>query len=155
MNPTAAPGSAPRMLPDVPLFSAEGGEIRLSDYRHRKHLVLLVFGTPAGDEGRCVPDSLAARRAEFADESAEVIVVFPASTPRSAAPMPFPVLEDRTGALHDELHGNGSRNTALLTVYVADRYGEVFRSLEIRAGDPFPTEEILAWLRFLERLCPE
>jgi hypothetical protein len=44
---------------------------------------------------------------------------------------------------------------SVLSVHVADRYGEVFRSLDVPAGDPFPAEEILAWLRFLERLCPE
>jgi hypothetical protein len=145
------------MLPDAPLYPADGVGIRLSDYRHRKHLVLLVFAAHAGEPGASVPGSLAARHKEFTDENAEVVVVFPASPPRSAlpGPYPFPVVEDRTGALSRELTGNGSRGAVVLSVHVADRYGELFRSLDIRAGDPFPAEEILSWLRFLERLCPE
>jgi hypothetical protein len=145
------------MLPDAPLYAADGVAVRLSGYRHRKHLVLLVFAAHDGEPGASVPGPLAARHKEFTDENAEVVAVFPASPPRSGlpGPFPFPVLEDRTGALSRLLPENDSREAAVLSVHIADRYGELFRSLDVPAGVPFPAEEILSWLRFLERLCPE
>ena len=157
MDPAAAGGSASRMLPDAPFYAADGVAVRLSGYRHRKHLVLLVFAAPAGEPGASVPGSLALRHMEFAEENAEVIAVFPASLPRSSlpGPFPFPVLEDRTGAFSRERPGDGSRGACILSVHVADRYGEIFRSIDVPAGDPFPVEAILSWLQFLERLCPE
>jgi hypothetical protein len=43
-----------------------------------------------------------------------------------------------------------------LALYVTDPYGEVFAAWRTLAGDASPTaQEILDWLEFINRQCPE
>ena len=146
-----------RMLPDVSMTVADGRVFATGDYRHRKHLVLILFPEPPGAAGIPHLSSLSSRYEEFTMENAEILAVLPAFPPGSSARggHPFPVFEDREGTLRDALSGKPAAGMSCPTVYVADRYGEIFRSLEVPGGDPFPLEEVLSWLRFLERLCPE
>jgi len=159
---TGIPGGQPaaRMLPDVAMTATDGRVVTLGDYRHRKHLVLILFPDPPGTSGIPLLRSLFSRYAEFLEENAEILAVFPAvplPPPDPAFPglCPFPVLEDRDGALSVALPEQRVTGIPRTTVYVADRYGEIFRCFDFAGGDPFPLEEVLAWLRFLERLCPE
>jgi len=149
--------AAARMLPDVALTASDGRVVTPVDYRHRRHLVLILLPDTPATSGIPPLPSLSERYAEFADENAEVLAVFPALPPDSSIPdrYPFPVLEDRGGTLSGALSEQGASGTPCITVYVADRYGEIFRSLDVAEGNPFPLEEVLSWLRFLERLCPE
>ena len=149
--------SVARMLPDVTMTAGDGRVVNPGDYRHRKHLVLILLPDPPVASGTPVLPSLSARYAEFAGENAEVLAVFPAFPPDSPAPdrYPFPVLEDRDGTLSNALSERRVPGIPRSTVYVADRYGEIFRSFDVAVGDPLPLEELLSWIRFLERLCPE
>jgi peroxiredoxin len=148
------------MLPDVAMTATDGRVVSLGDYRHRKHLVVILFPDPPVTSGIPLLRSLSSRYAEFQEENAEILAVFPAvppSPPDPAVPdlCPFPVLEDRDGALSVALPEQRVTGIPRTTVYVADRYGEIFRSFDVAGGNPFPIGEILSWLRFLERLCPE
>ncbi|HEX9191489.1 MAG TPA: redoxin domain-containing protein [Candidatus Deferrimicrobiaceae bacterium] len=146
-----------RMLPDVTMTARDGRVVNPGDYRHRKHLVLVLLPDTPVPSGATVLQSLSARYAEFVLENAEVLAVLPAFPPDSPPPdrYPFPVLEDRDGALSGALSEQRAPGIPRPTVYVADRYGEIFRSFCVTAGKPFPLEELLSCIRFLERLCPE
>lgn len=148
---------AARMLPDVTMTATDGRIVTLGDYRHRKHLVLILLPDPRVTSGIPLLPSLSARYAEFVGENAEVLAVLPAFPSDSCAPdrYPFPVLEDRDGTLSGALPVRRAPGIQRPTVYVADRYGEIFRSFDVGGEDPFPLEEVLSCLRFLERLCPE
>jgi peroxiredoxin len=145
------------MVPDVTMTAADGRVFATGDFRHRKHLVLILFPEPPGAAGIPLLSTLSSRYEEFTMENAEILVVIPAFPPDFLARggRPFPVFEDRDGTLRDMLAGQQAPGISRTVVCVADRYGEIFRSLEVPGGDPFPLEEVLSWLRFLERLCPE
>jgi peroxiredoxin len=148
------------MLPPVSLRTAGGGRVRIDEYRHRKHVVVILFPDPPGTYEIRVLRLLTSRYQDFLEENAVVLAVFPAiprapPDPSAPDPCPFPILADRDGMLSDALSDRRASGLRSLTVHVADRYGEIFRSLDVAVGDPFPLEEVLSWLRFLERLCPE
>lgn len=149
--------AAVRMMPDVAMTATDGRVVTPGDYRHRNHLVLILFPDTPARSGIPLLPFLSTRHGEFVDENTEVLVVFRTFPSGSSVPdsYPFPVLEDRDGTLSGALSEQSASGTPRLTVYVADRYGEIFRSVTVAEGDPFPLEEILSWLRFLERLCPE
>ncbi|HEX9205144.1 MAG TPA: hypothetical protein VF853_04385 [Candidatus Deferrimicrobiaceae bacterium] len=145
------------MLPDVSMTAADGRVFATGDYRHRKHLVLIFIPEPPGASGIPLLSSLSSRYEEFTMENSEILAVLSAFPPGSFAhgSRPFPVFEDRNGTLRDMLAGHQAPGISRIVVCVADRYGEIFQSLDVEEGEPFPSEEVLAWLRFLERLCPE
>ena len=152
--------AAARMLPDVAMNAADGRAVRPGDYRHRKHLVVVVLPDAPAPYDPPILRALARRHVEFSEENAEILAVLPPSAPWPPRPAvaddcPFPVVQDRDGALSCTLSGRRAPSTGTIAVHVADRYGEIFRTLAVTGANPFPLEEVLAWVRFLERLCPE
>ncbi len=147
------------LLPDVTLATATGRQVRISDYRGQRALVLLFLGE-SRDVGLIeLLWALADRYTEIRQEEAEVLVIVPgartaaeaiARAPR-ALPPPFPILVDEDGRAH---RAYGAATSGAL--YIADRYGEIYFARAITEGGEWPSvEHILSWVRFTEAQCPE
>jgi peroxiredoxin len=135
--------------------------VRLSDFRGRRNLVVLLLSAEEGASSRRLLTDLAERYAEFVEEDAEILSVIRGPVDRAAwirqrDNLPFPVLADEDGRVHRALGGHAAEGAGGAAVYVADRYGEVFYAHQAAEGQSLPTpEEILGWVRFIELQCPE
>lgn len=139
-------------LREFELPSSSGAKVRLSDYRGRAALVLIVCDASAEPE-KLLTD-LAQHYAQIRSEDAEVLAIVDGSPEQEAAKarhLPFPVLADADGRVHRAL---GAGDSA--AVYVTDRFGEVFGVYRKAEGQALPgTDEILRMLEFVSVQCPE
>lgn len=145
-----------QLLPPFALLSAAGRQVQLADYRGRANLVVVL----AGSETELLRQ-LAARHAQILEEEAQVIAVLcggreQAQAIRLREQFPFVVLADPDCALHRSLGALDSGGAPRLAVYVTDRWAEVFALWRTAHGDPVPgAQDIVAWLEFVNRQCPE
>lgn len=148
------PGSC---LPDFEFVTVEGVRKRLSDFRGRKNLVLILTG--GHDEG--LLEAVAQAYAEFEFHEAQVIAILKddseqvrrASGPQSRL---FEVVVDSGSALHRRFGSGDSQGESGLAVYVTDRWAEVAFARRTILGDAVPDiAEILGWLEFVDHQCPE
>jgi peroxiredoxin len=146
-TPTTYPQER-QIAPDFILQSSTGTECQISRLRGRRNLVLLFAGRAEGPT-TALARALASRGQELREEEALVLEVVlgdmaTAHTLHSVDQVPFPVLADSDGAVHQTYGGPA--------VYVMDRYGEIYGAYR----DPLPTaDDILASLRHINAACPE
>jgi peroxiredoxin len=151
-----------KLMPDFALPNATGERVRLSDYRNRANLAVIFSGGMDTQEVEALISGLMDYRARFGEESGEALVVLPMTQEavwrmqRGLNP-PFPLLVDPDGAVHRRLFATRGDNAPFFTVYVLDRYGEIFGILQepVESASPQVMEEIYEWLRFIELQCPE
>jgi mycoredoxin-dependent peroxiredoxin len=160
-KPTAAdevPSKGHR-LRDFELMSSEGEPVRLSDYRGRSNLILILT-----DERREVEGLLAtigSHYEEIQNEGAEVLAIMPASreqtkTTRERLNLPFRVLSDDNRHIHRQLGAVDSEDRDAAAVYITDRFGEVFAAYRTSDRQTLPpVADILKWLEFINAQCPE
>jgi len=147
------------LLRDFSLETESGKKINLSDYRGRASLVL-VF-TDDKDGGSKVLSDLAIHDAEIRQQETEVLVIrWPGHdrVQQSAdqAHIPYAVLIDHDGRLHERFGAVDDEGRACSAVYITDRFAEVFAVYRKRDGQNLPTfTEILSWLEFVNSQCPE
>lgn len=143
-------------LHDFELPSALGKRIHLSDYRGRSNLVL-VFA----DDGSKITKLLIELARQYGDitgEDAEVLVVLRLSLEETSdlkkqLKLPYPALVDEDGHVHKAMRATGQ---GVPSIYVTDRFGEVFGIYRPCEGEPLPEAgEILKWLEFVNSQCPE
>jgi len=148
-----------RRLRDFGLISALGALIHLSDYRGRANLVLIA------DDGRTETKELltnvANQYTQVKNEQAEVLALVRTSRERAAEKarqlkIPYPVLADEDGTVHQQWGAVDSQGQDAAAVYVTDRFGEVFGAFRTRDGQPLPgVADLLNWLEFINSQCPE
>lgn len=146
-------------LHDFELPSTLNNTIRLSDYRGRLNLVLMF----ADDGSRTTKLllELARQYEHIKSEDAEVLVVVHLSLERAnelknQLELPYPVLADEDGHVHQGVRASNSEGRGVPTVYVTDQFGEVFGVYRTCENEPLPeTSEILKWLEFVNSQCPE
>jgi hypothetical protein len=131
------------------LTKGNGETLRISDYRQKQNLVILLTGeTGFGLLSRLVND-LSERYAEFRAEETEILVVaggFGQPPEELEAGLPFPV------TTHPESGIDGETPA----IKVLDRYGEIYASYRPDDLSGVPTaDDLLGWLRFIELQCPE
>ncbi len=136
-------------LPDVAYVTSTGEQRRLSDFKDRKNLLIIL----AGEDCSGLISSLAAANEEISRNEGHVIAVLPRLLPEAAA-WPFDVVVDAAGAVRRALSSGLSEPR--LTVFVTDRWGEVVFTSKASRGDVAPTvDALLEWLRFVDQQCPE
>jgi peroxiredoxin len=146
-------------LRDFVLQSAEGTPVRLFDFRGRKNLVLIV-GDDAPETSKIIRD-VASRYSEIKNYEAEVLLILHGDAAKAAAArrelnLQFVVLADPDGQIHRELGAIDAQGKDAASVYVTDRFGEVFAAYRNKENQPLPdAAEILKWLEFVEGQCPE
>lgn len=146
-------------FPDFELTTASGQPLRLSDYRGRLNLVLVLT-----DDASATAD-LVNEIAEFYDKftghEAEIMAIAQSFRQECAQiekrlKLPFAVLADQDGRIHRAVGASDEHGNAAAAVYVTDRYGEVFGAYRTRDGQTLPgAYEILSWLAFINIQCPE
>ncbi len=144
------------LMGDFVLPSAEGTNVQLSEYRGRKNLVLVLAARQAREFlealGRCQP--------QLEHEQAQVlaIVAGPAEALelQTDAAVRFPILADADKKIHGRLGALDRAGDPLPTLYVTDRFGEVFAAFHRAKGDKLPDADgLLDWLSFVNRQCEE
>lgn len=146
-------------LHEFEVTGALGDVIHLSDFRGRANLVLIA--TDSRPETAKLMADMAGRYSEITNEEAEVLAIVHTSRESAAEikqkrNLPYPILADDNGRLHRELGAVDSKGLDSASVYVTDRFGEVFGAYRTAAGDPLPdVAEILNWLEFVNAQCPE
>ncbi|MEJ2008097.1 MAG: redoxin domain-containing protein [Acidobacteriota bacterium] len=153
--------SCGELLPDVGLVSAEGRQVRLSDYRGRLNLVVILAGGMDDENLLRLLGEAAGKHADITGEEAEVILILTKDrsgrTPLGVrVDWPFVVLMDSNGHAHrlfDTLDADG---TAIPAVFIADRFGEIYAEYSSKERQQLPQiNEVLQWLFFINSQCPE
>jgi peroxiredoxin len=150
-----------RMMPDFSLPAGGGRRVRLSDYRHRRHVVAVFVDGAPEESYRPFLEILGRHYAEIAGEEAEVLSAVPATVRESALfgdrfDLPFPVLADEAGEAHRAAGAVAIDGKPDMAVYIIDRYGEIYAAFHAGKGDVLPSpEDILDWIRYIQFQCPE
>ena len=149
------------IVPDFVLFSTEGARVRISDYRGKRNVVLIFCRVGRSESVRNLLRDLSKWYREFVSEDAELFAVIQGERHKAgelnrSGLLPYPVLMDTEGHVHDRFGAPVPAQDPLPMVCVADRYGEIRHVC--RAGDPKTScgaQEILDWVRFINLECPE
>jgi|GEM_PF-1431703 len=148
-----------QMIPDIRFQDRDGREVRISDFRNRANLVLMVTGEPVQPEFTKRLLELKNAQADLEWENAQVLVVCGSEDicRQVEAVVPeirFPLLIDQIGKAFELILGSEERKG--FAVVILDRYGEIYNFS--RSGETTPVytgEEILDTIRFIELQCPE
>jgi peroxiredoxin len=136
------------LVPDFILESSENKSIRLSDFRGRRDLILVFLEKHNERSAAPLLQVLSAKKDELESEETVVLVlvrgdVAHARTVKASQKIPFPVLADADGAVHE-------RYGALIVL--TDRYGEIYSVHR----DQWPSaEEVMASVCHINAECPE
>ncbi len=146
-------------FPDFELMTTSGRSFRVSDYRGRSNLVLLL------SDNRNATAELLSEMArhydKFKGQETEIIAILQCSKQECAqiqerSKLPFVVLADEDGRIHRLVGASDQKGNAAAALYVTDRYGEVFGVYRTRDGQTLPgTTDIRSWLEFINIQCPE
>lgn len=140
-----------RCLPDFEFVTIQGVRKRLSDFKGRSNLLLIL----AGAHDDTLPGAMALAYPEVRRHDGHVIAVLKGSSPE-ALRWPFDVVVDPGGSIHRKLGSNDIRGEPGLIVYITDRWGEVVFVSGTVQGDPPPeVADLVDWLRFVDQQCPE
>ncbi len=156
---TVAYPTTGQMLPDFHLPTVDGRRIRLSDYRNRRNIVLVVLQGLSRGTDRLLSE-LAQAASPLADDNAQALIVVEGSLEAAQSlqqmyRLPFPVLADEAGGLAPLLGPNDGGSGPHLAVHVANRSARVYWSAQAGPQDPAPTmKDVHGWLEFIEIQCP-
>jgi peroxiredoxin len=143
------------------LTSSEGKPVRASDYRGVSNLVLVFAHNPDDEFCQLFLTGLAQHYSEFIEEDAEVLLVIQGSRQEAEQVkrgyhLPFPILADQDGRACRAAGAITSDGKPAMTVYITDRYNEIYSVYRTSEGDALPTlKEMLERVRFIEIQCPE
>ncbi len=145
------------LMGDFVLPSAQGESVQLSKYRGRKNLVLAL----AARQARELLQALGHRRPQLEQEQAQVLAIVAGPSAEALklqtnAAVPCPILVDAYKKIHGRLGALDRAGGPLPTLYVTDRFGEVFAAFHRVKGDELPDADgVLDWLSFVNRQCEE
>ena len=145
------------VMRDVELLLADGSRRLLSALRGRSNLVMILT---AGQDLAGLVTELTAKRDALKENNARVLVITHPEPISLFEPRPAHsshlLARDPDGQLHRMLGATDAAGNLLPTIYITDRFGEVFAAFH----DPTPaalpsTEEIMQWLEFINQQCEE
>ena len=147
------------MFPDATLPLASGGSLSIDSLRVRYDLVILMLGAGAIDPAAArLLDALAQGRDAIEEEEGRVLVVRAADehTVPSDWRWPFPLLLDAGARLHDRVGAVDAQRQPTTSLYITDRYREIYAATRPSQTDwPATHEDVLKWLTFVNIQCPE
>jgi peroxiredoxin len=159
MMPNQVPVYQPgQRLPDFSLPSTLGHPIRISDYRNRVNLVVMICNPQTIEALYPMLAGMNRVNSELAAENTQALVVLPVNLDEAEHlhdefGLTYPLMADVNGKVAREMiqvHEPG------LEMYILDRYGEIYAVERIETGGHLPeSREILDWVRFMEIQCPE
>ena len=150
-----ARSSSPRpqkgtVLPDVQLLMQGGSTRLLSEVRNRHNLVMVLT---AGHDFNHILDLFNAVDGALNEQNTRVLII----TSEAAA------LKDSSGELaidpefqiHQTLGAVGEDGKPIATIYITDRFGEVFAILRNGETRALVWNDIIGWLEFVNQQCDE
>jgi peroxiredoxin len=145
------------MMRDFILPSTGGTPVTLYDYRGHAGLVMIFAGDGAQLIEQGLLSAIVGQYAEIREQDTEVLLILTCPLDSSKdvkeqANVPFPVLVDENAKAHRSV----GANVADVSIYVTDRFLEVFAGWRVAAGETLPSvSEIVAWITYINSLCPE
>ena len=148
-------------LPFLDLPEADGGRVRVWDYRGKRNVVL--FFAHGVNCSRCMEllKVLASNYKDVVAQEAEVLFVLPVTLLDAAAlkhemNLAFPVLYDETRETYGRYGVISDKGEPISAVLVSDRFGEVYHMALAHEEHELPSfSDIMSWLHFIELQCPE
>jgi peroxiredoxin len=154
-----ASAHGPRVGHSLPLFTLRNScerQVRLWDFKQRRPVVLVFIHSTRCADCLQLLRTLAARRDDLAEFRAAVLIVAPDATDRLQQlrvqlGLPFTLLSDADGAVAARYLRSDEAGTALIGLFVADRYGECgLAATAAHASDLPGTGAVLAELAHAE-----
>lgn len=144
------------VLRDPELLLADGTRRLLSAVRERSNLVM-IFTTGRDFAGLL---DLTGKRDALNENNARVLVITPEepSSKFQARPAQSSRLLalDPDGQVHRALGATDATGKPVPTIYITDRFGEVFAAFQNSNPAALPdAEEIIRWLEFINQQCEE
>jgi hypothetical protein len=140
------------VLRDVELQLVDGRKQLLSQLRGRKNLVM-IFN--AGADLIELVNQLVACREGLQENEAEVLILHKGEQGNFPEVI-FETAQDPEGTLHRQLGAVDGQEKLTPTVYVTDRFGEIFAGFRRSENKPLPNaNEIISWLEFINQQCEE
>lgn len=144
------------VLRDLELQLPDGTHRLLSAIRGHDNLVMIFT---AGQDVHPFLSGLSSLDAALKENSARVLIISIGSDRASISalqPDLFSLSVDPTGANHRSLGATDPAHTPVPTIYVTDRFGEVFAAFRAVAAAALPEpQEIVRWLEFINYQCEE
>jgi hypothetical protein len=144
-------------LPDFDFVTIGGGSKRLSDFKGRKNLVLIL----ADGDDEAILNEMARAYPAIRNLEAHAIAILKTSPANrlgadSSPRWPFDVSVDSAGERHRAFGAENDQGASGLAIYVTDRWAEVVFACRTLQGDPAPSvADLLDWLTFVDHECPE
>lgn len=154
------------VLRDPELLLADGTGRLLSAVRGRSNLVMIFT---AGHDLTAFTSSLAGNAGALNENNARVLVITPAADAPGSPSLPGSSAHasasnsaaashvlDPDGEIHRLLGASDSAGNLVPTIYVTDRFGEVFATFQNPSPTSLPAAaEITRWLEFINQQCEE
>jgi peroxiredoxin len=147
------------VLPDFELPSSQGQPVLASAYRGRSNLVLILAADSNLLNG--LFSQLETKQQELAENNTRILVMA-AGTMQHACELKqelrlnHDLLVDLDGRVHRILGAINAAGQPVPMVFVTDRFGEIFAIFKIDEHKSIPSaEDVLGWLEFINRQCPE
>ena len=145
------------VLRDVELPLADGTRRLLPTVRDRSNLVMIFT---AGQDIAGSVASLTGETNALKENNSRVLVILlegeDSTSEAQASQLPYVLASDGDGKVHRNLGATDAAGNPLPTMYITDRFGEVFAAFQKPdlAGLP-DAEEIIRWLEFINQQCEE
>lgn len=147
------------LIANLNLTKSSGRSMRISDYRQKKNLVILFTDAPDFGLLSGLVNAMSERYAEFRAEEAEILVVvrhLSHSLARLQTGLPYPVVTVQGDGINSKTSPANLQRLTSATIFVLDRYGEVYATYLPDDLVSVPTvDDLLEWLQFIELQCPE
>lgn len=145
------------VLRDVELPLADGTRRLLSTVRDRSNLVMIF--TAGQDFTACIAN-LTGTADALKENNSRVLVILlegeDSTSEAQASQLPYVLASDGDGKVHRNLGATAAAGSAVPTIYITDRFGEVFADFQNPNAASLPAaEEIIRWLEFINQQCEE
>jgi peroxiredoxin len=147
------------VIRDFEFLSADGHPVLLSEVRGRSNMVLVLAGE--SDLAHNLLSELGRHQSALNGDETRALAVVAGSWKRACElkrvlNLDFEVVADKDALVHLSLGTRDRTGHILPAVIITDRFGEVFAGFRASQGKPLPNfEEIVGWIDFIDRLCPE
>lgn len=156
-NSTGARPQMGTVLRDLEVSMADGTRRLLSSLRGTSNLLMILT---ADLDLSAFLAALLARKSALEENNCRVLVIATMATrfdelSRWHDKFCLPAI-DENGKIHRVLGATDKVQNPISTIYITDRFGEVFAAFQTAEITSLPSvDEIIQWLEFIERQCEE
>jgi peroxiredoxin len=149
-----------QIIPAFTLPGADGMPHSPWDYKQRQHLILLFTRSTISSETHGLLRTFAKEYSAFREEECSILAISPdtvfANLPtQEELHLPYPLLADPKGEIiSNYTHWDATTRSFNPSIVLADRYNALYQQWVARSEGELPSiEELLEWLRYLNKLC--